>query len=104
MTVTTRQKHQISPLILDLTLGKDKIEQVQQHKMLGLWIDSELNWQYHITALIKRLSKNVFLLSQLKKYTTTKHLKIFFDAQIISYLNFFSPTLDGCSGELLKKN
>ena len=103
MTVTTRQKHQISPLILDLTLGKDKIEQVEQHKMLGLWVDSELNWQYHITTLIKRLSKNVFLLSQLRKYITTKNLKMFFDAQIMSHLNFSSTTWDGCSGELLKK-
>ena len=28
---------------------------------------------------------------------------MFFDAQIMSHLNFSSPTWDGCSGELLKK-
>ena len=103
MIVTTRQKHQISPLILDLKLGRDKIEQVKQHKVLGLWIDSELNWQYHITTLIKRLSRNVFLLSQLKKYTTSTNLKMFFDAHIMSHLNFSSTTWDGSSGEFIKK-
>ena len=65
MLITTRQKHQLTKLTLNLTLGDNTIEQVKQHKMLGLWLDSELNWHHHINTLLKRLSKNIFLLSQL---------------------------------------
>ena len=47
MILTTRQKHQINPIQLDLTLKTNKIEQVNSHKVLGLIIDSTFSWQEH---------------------------------------------------------
>ena len=64
MLVTTRQKYQLSRPTLALKLNDTKIEQVKCHKMLGLTIDSELNWNTHVNNLIKRISKNTFLLKK----------------------------------------
>ena len=97
MVITTRQKHQLTHPTLHLKLGSTPIEQVENHKLLGLTIDSHLTWNKHIELLIKRISKNIFLLTKLKKYTTTKNLKLFFDAQIMSYINYASTIHDGCS-------
>ena len=36
MVLASRQKHQIKPLILNLTLGTNIIEQVREHRFLGL--------------------------------------------------------------------
>ena len=41
MTIATRQKHQLSPLPLDLVLNGAKIYQVSEHRLLGITIDNE---------------------------------------------------------------
>ena len=64
MLITTRQKYQLSRPKLALKLNENNIEQVKCHKMLGLTIDSELNWNIHVNNLIKRISKNTFLLKK----------------------------------------
>ena len=78
MVITSRQKHQLIKPKLNLFIGNKSVEQVKSHKMLGICLDSELNWQTQIHNLTKILSKNVFLLTKLKKYVNTKHLKLFF--------------------------
>ena len=40
MVITTRQKHQLTTLTLKLEINHKFIEQVKQHKMLGVLIDS----------------------------------------------------------------
>ena len=44
MTIATRQKHQFSPLSLDLVLNGVKIDQVSEHRLLGITIDNKLRW------------------------------------------------------------
>ena len=48
MVLTTRQKHQRRPLTLNLTLRKTPVQQVREHRVLGVIIDEELKWQSHI--------------------------------------------------------
>ena len=67
MIIATRQREQRTRPKLKLKLENKNIEQVKNHKMLGVTIDSELNWNQHIENLIKRISKNIFLLTKLKK-------------------------------------
>ena len=100
MIITTRQKHQLNKPKLSLFIGNKAIEQVKSHKMLGIHIDSELNWHTQINHLTKRLSKNVFLLSKLRKFVDTKNLKLFFQAHIMSHLNYSSTVWDGCCNDL----
>ena len=63
-------------------------------------IDSHLTWNNHIELLMKRVSKNIFLLTKLKKYTSTENLKLYFDAHVMSYINYVSTIHDGCSKEV----
>ena len=44
MTIATRQKHQLSPLPLDLVLNGAKIDQGSEPRLLGITIDNELHW------------------------------------------------------------
>ena len=78
MVLTTRQKHQRRPLTLNLTLGKTPVQQVREHRVLGVIIDEELKWQSHIDNMCKHVSKNLFLLSQLRHYVDSDARKIFF--------------------------
>ena len=42
MVIATRQKHQLSPFQLKLTLEKTDIEQVHEHRAMGVTIDAEM--------------------------------------------------------------
>ena len=103
MIITTRQKHQRAPLKLSLSLGEKNIEQVNEHKVLGLIIDSDLSWHSHLNSLTKRLSINTYLLSRLKKYASSIALKLFFEAYINSFVNYVSTIWDNVSGEYMKR-
>ena len=103
MVITTRQKHQRAPLLLHLSLGEENIQQVSEHKVLGLIIDSDLSWHSHLNNLTKRLSVNTYLLSRLKKFASNKALKLFFEAHINSYVNYASTIWDNVSGEYMKR-
>ena len=60
MVIATRQKHQLSPLQLQLTLEKTDIEQVHEHRVLGVTINAEMKWQSQLSNVYTIVSKNFF--------------------------------------------
>ena len=48
MALASRQKYQRKPLTLNLNLGKNYVEQVREHRVLGVVTDDELKWQPQI--------------------------------------------------------
>ena len=103
MVLTTRQIHQRRPLTLNLTLRKTRVQQVREHRVLGVIIDEELKWQSHIDNVCKHVSKNLFLLSQLRHYVDSDARKIFFQAHLLSHINYASTVWSGASEVHLKK-
>ena len=97
MAITTRQKHQRSPLCLKLEVNPETVKQVKEHRVLGLTIDDELKWQSHVSNVCKTISKNVFLMSRLKRYVNSQTLRILFNSHIMPHINFSSTVWDGCS-------
>ena len=53
MVITTRQKHQRSPLCLKLEVNSKTVTQVKEHRVLGLTTDDELKWQSHVGNVCK---------------------------------------------------
>ena len=103
MVIATGQKHQLSPLQLKLTLEKTDIEQVHEHHVLGVTIDDEMKWQSHLSNVCKIVSKNLFLLSQLRYYVNVKACKLFYSAHILPHINYAYTLWDGCTEVRLKK-
>ena len=68
MLVSTRQKLQNTPDSLSLTLGSTPVEQVFEHRVLGITIDDQFKWEAHTDQVCKKLSQNIFLLSKLKHF------------------------------------
>ena len=105
MVITSRQKHQIQPLTLNLSIDNNPIEQVHTHKVLGVIIDDELKWGKHIESLSKKLARSIFLLNRLKSYIDSDARKIFFNAHCLSHINYAS-TVWSCAAQnhLVKLN
>ena len=69
MLATTRQQRQnLVPNLPPLTIKSDVIEEVQNHKVLGITIDNNLSMTPHMNALCKKISTKVFQLSRLKHF------------------------------------
>ena len=59
MLLATRQKHQLRPLHFNLSLNDTNIEQVHEHRHLGVIIDDAFSWRPHITGTCKTISKKI---------------------------------------------
>ena len=103
MVITTRQKHQRAPLSLNLFINNKTIEQVTEHKILGIKVDSQFKWLPHIESVCKKISRNLFLLSTLRYYTDVNSRLLFYNAHIRSHIDYISTAWDGASHVHLKK-
>ena len=102
MLVSTRQKLQNTTDSLSLLLDSTPVEQVHEHRVLGIIIDDQFKWEAHTDNVCKKLSQNIFLLSKLKHFVNTDVLKLFFNAHIKSHVDFASPVWDMCPQTHLK--
>ena len=102
MLITTRQKHQLKPPSLSLTLSSKPVEQVRHQRVLGITIDDRLCWQVHTERLCKSISKNLFLLTKLKYLTDEPTRKLFYLTHIQPHINYISTAWDGASENNLK--
>ncbi len=103
MVVATRQKHQRGIPPLCLMLNSQVIEQVSEHRHLGVILDDQLKWQAHINSITNAVAKNVYLLSRLRHFCNSEACNTFFHAHIMSRINYVSNVWDGCSDVHIKK-
>ena len=102
MVLASREKYQLKPLILNLTLGTNITEQVREHRVLGITIDEELKWQRHTDNICKQVARNLFLLGQLRKYVDSNCRKLFFNAHLMVHINYASTEWSNASEVYLK--
>ena len=103
MLLTTRQKHQLNPPSLNLHLDSEPIEQVREHRVLGVTVDDRLCWQAHIDRICKTVSRNLYLLSKLRHFTDEETKLLFYNAHIQPHLDYCSIVWDGASQANLKQ-
>ena len=75
MTIATRRKHQQSPLPPDLVLNGAKIDQVSEHRLLGITIDNKLRWDSH-TNNVWKYFKDESSFVEIKVRRRHRHQKI----------------------------
>ena len=95
MIITTRQKHQLQQLNLNVRIGSDFIEQVENYRLLGITIDNELKWDIHVNRICKTVSRNIYLLKKLAYFVSQDACKLFFDAHCLSHINYASTVWSG---------
>ena len=102
MPLATRQKQQLHPLHLNLSL-KDSHTEVFEHRHLGVITDDEFSWRPHVTGTCKTVSKNLYPWSQLRHFVDTPKRKLFYHAHISPHLTYASTVWDGCSDIFFNK-
>ena len=61
---------------LTAAIGNDLIHSSTHVKLLGITIDSKLNFQLHVSKLCKRTSRKIHALGRISQYIETNKLKI----------------------------
>jgi hypothetical protein len=104
MLIATRQKRQnITCNMPPLYIKNSIVEEVDQHKVLGVIIDKNLTWSPHIENLSNLLSQKLFQLNQIKHFLDVSAMKNFFFAYIQSSIDYASTLYDMSSANVLKQ-
>lgn len=75
---------------IDVYLDGEKIVLSDRERFLGVIVDSNLNWSYHIKHLKTKISRNAGILFKLKGLVPNSTLKTIFNSFIQSHLNYCS--------------
>ena len=79
-----------------------KINFVKEFNFLGLILDENLRWKYHIDFLSKKISKTIGILARLKHSLPSETLLNIYNALILSHLNYGTTLWGGQSNKLIK--
>ncbi len=74
--------------LLNLSIGDDFLEKVNETKFLGIIIDDELKWNKHIDYCRKKISSGVYAMNSAKHILSTNHLRILYSSLIQPYLTY----------------
>ena len=71
-----------------MTIGNYKIECVKQYKLLGVNLDNNLKWSFHVDNIHKKLTNKVLLLRRIKPYISLEMRKLHYNSYIIPIINY----------------
>jgi hypothetical protein len=83
--------YQKKPLTINFSIDNIKLECVSNFPLLGIKIDSNLNWKYHTEHVLNKLSRFTYALYELKRSTDTNTAKMAYHAYAHSWLRYGIP-------------
>ena len=87
-TSFTKSQQEFEPILIN----GDALEVVDSVKLLGLNISSDLTWNIHINEILKKASKRLYFLLQLKRAKVTRtDLGLFYSSCIRSIMDYAVP-------------
>ena len=104
MTIAATQKHQLSPLPLDLILRGSKTDLMSEDRLSGMTLRNVCvcHWHSHTDNACKTVSSRAFLLPKLRYTVDIDTRKLFFKAHIKPHIEYASVVWEGCSDVLEK--
>ena len=92
----------VTPLRLDVKIDDSVIEQVSSYKILGVVIDSGMNYESHIDELCKKHSKRIGLLKHISPFLKQRQRETYYNSVIKPTLLYGSMVWDSCNVEHLR--
>lgn len=102
MTVGTRQKL-VNARQLNINADETHIENASKQKLLGVFIDENLNWSAHVDYICTSISSKISLLRQLSYYVSQNVLKQFYQGYILPLIDYGSITWGSTSAANIER-
>ena len=104
MLITSRQKRQnLQKSVLSLTYNNMDIKMTACDKILGVYVDENLLWNEQFNHISKKLSTNLWLLSKIRSYLTSKHRLLFYNAYVKPHIEYCSVVWCNTSNSNINK-
>ena len=101
--VFSSKRHSADISIDSLTLGADTIRRVPVARNLGVHLDSELSFEYHIQYLCRICYANIKAVWKIRRFLTLDAAKTIIHALVISRLDYANALLFGLPDKCIKK-
>ena len=79
---------QCDPIICPVSLDGVSLEQVSHERFLGIELDNKLKWSAHISNVANRVSKQIGILTQVRRFASQKVLKLIYNSFIQPHLSY----------------
>ena len=87
-----------------LTVNGECIEEVNEFKFLGCWLDNKLDWEKHVFELCNKLQKCIYIIGKLRQYVPKECLKLVYFANFHSHLMYVNHVWgNGLKSKLLDR-
>ena len=104
MLLTSRQKRTtFTGKVLSLNFNNVKLQLSNNEKVLGVYTDENFIWNTHFTYVTKKVSSNLWLLSQIKNYLSLEHRLLFYNAYIKTHFDYCSIVWGNSSNNNINK-
>ena len=104
MLLTSRQKRTtFTGKVLSLNFNNVELQLSNNEKVLGVYIDENFIWNTHFTYVSKKVSSNLWLLSQIKNYLSLEHRLLFYNAYIKTHFDYCSIVWGNSSNNNINK-
>ena len=91
MLITTRQKRQrLHKSVLSLCYSDIDIRMSTCDKILGVYVDENLQWNDQFHHISKKLASYLWLLSKIRSYLSPSHRLLFYNAYIKPHIEYCS--------------
>ena len=75
---------------ITIKIQDQEIEKLKYTKFLGLYIDDELSWKYHIDQVTTKISKMTGIMAKARHYLSIETLKTIYNTMVYLYLTYCS--------------
>ena len=104
MLVTgVRLANKFSQPELNILVHKNKVEEVNVHKLLGVYIDKELNFTEHVNVMCKKLAQRIGVLKKIKRHLPLEERKLYYNALIKPVMMYGCTIWSSCSNENVER-
>jgi hypothetical protein len=101
--VGTKQKLAFQNEELYFTINSEQLQHSACEKLLGIKIDSNLNWKNQIDQVCSKISSKIYLLSKIKKYLNLESRQLFYSGYILPLIDYCCVVWGNCSNEGLNR-
>ena len=103
MLLGTQQKLRRTKGKLNIKMRGEPVEQVDQFKYLGIWLDPSLTWSVNTEKLVSKVNKRIGLLRRVRNVLPTKTLKMLYKSLIIHDFDYCDVVWGNAGNTLLSR-
>ena len=85
------------PLTLNVDIDGTIIPNLSTTKILGVNFDNAMRWDEHVKAIRNKITKNFYLLQQIKSFLQVNARKLFVNSYILPHINYCCVIWGNCS-------